>query len=193
MYLVANQILKPQQKYQEMIDILQLKLNTNICSDENDAFCYYTIGTGYFTLNDTTKAIEALEESLKLNSKFYWSNIYLGDIYYAMKNIKASEEQFNKVIVEAQEDKEKYKHELNASFQKKASIRLDSKKYNELEKIAKEWVNIFPENNEYGNLFLAIAYQGQQKIEQAKAAYREVLKVNKDNKTAKDNLRALGN
>ncbi len=193
MYLVANQILKPQQKYQEMIDILQLKLNTNVCSDENDAFCYYTIGTGYFTLNDTTKAIEALEESLKLNSKFYWSNIYLGDIYYAMKNIKASEEQFNKVIVEAQEDKEKYKHELNASFQKKASIRLDSKKYNELEKIAKEWVNVFPENNEYGNLFLAIAYQGQQKIEQAKAAYREVLKVNKDNKTAKDNLRALGN
>ena len=191
MYLVANQILKPQKKYAEMIDVLQQKLNTQSCSDNNDAFCYYTMGTGYFELKDTANAIAALQKSLQVKSDFYWSNIYLGDIYYGQKDIKHAEEQFDKVISEALPNKDKYKNELNAAFQKKASIRLDSKKYAELEKVAREWVNNFPENNEYGYLFLAISCQGQQKIDQAKTAYREVLKVNPNNKTAKDNLNSL--
>lgn len=193
MLLVANQILKPQKRYAEMIEVLKKRLGTSACSDNNDAFCYYTMGTGYFSLNDTAKAIETLKKAIEIQPEFYWAHIYLGDIYYSMKNMTESEAAFNLVIEAGKADPEKYKNELNAAFQKIASARLDGKKYADLEKIAKEWTSYINEENEYGHLFLAIAYQGQGKVEQAKSSYREVLKINKDNKTAKDNLRALGN
>ena len=193
MYLVANQILKPQKKYAEMIEILEQRLNINACDDDNNAFCYYTIGTGYFELKEAEKAIAALKKSLEVNPTFYWSNIYLGDIYYSQKDIAAGEAQFYTVINAVKTEPNKYKNELNAAFQKVASAKLDAKKYSEIEKVSKEWVSLLPENNEFGHLFLAIAYQGQGKAEQAKSEYREVLKVNPENKTAKDNLRALSN
>jgi TolA-binding protein len=41
-------------------------------------------------------------------------------------------------------------------------------------------------------LYLAIGYQGLQDAENAKRAYREVLKLNPNNEAAKKNLKALG-
>ncbi len=192
MYRVAIQILKPKKQYDKMIEILNIRLNTAKCSDENDAFCYYSIGTAYFELKDTEKAIVNLKKSLEVNPSFYWSNIYLGDIYYSQKDFAASDDEFTKVIEAAKSDPVKYKNELNAAYQKMCSSRLDTKKYKDLEKYSKDWLTAIPENNEYGHLFLAVAYQGQSNGDQAIKEYREVLKVNKDNKTAKDNLKALG-
>jgi Tfp pilus assembly protein PilF len=41
-------------------------------------------------------------------------------------------------------------------------------------------------------LYLAFGYQGLQDAENAKKAYREVLKLDANNETAKKNLKALG-
>ena len=41
-------------------------------------------------------------------------------------------------------------------------------------------------------LYLAIGYQGMQDADNAKKAYREVLKLNPNNEAAKKNLKALG-
>jgi tetratricopeptide (TPR) repeat protein len=97
----------------------------------------------------------------------------------------------NFVVEKGKLDSEKYKNELNTAFQKLAGNRLEGKRYGEVEKIAKDWIATLPEGNEFGTLYLAIAYQGLADQPNAIKYYREVLKINPENKTAKDNLKAL--
>ncbi|MPN59131.1 hypothetical protein SDC9_206850 [bioreactor metagenome] len=97
------------------------------------------------------------------------------------------------VIENAKLDPENSKNELNSAYLKLAGIKLDTKKYKEIiDKVGKEWLELFPENNEYAHLFLAIAYQASEDAANACKHYREVLKINPNNKTAKDNLKKIG-
>ena len=194
MLLVGSRIYRPMKKHEEAINILTSRVNN--CSDEsereNNSYCYYLIGTSHFDLKQIDEAIDALKKSIELNPNNFWAYIYLGDVYWFQKNIPEGEKQFNLVIENCKSNTEKYKNELNTAFQKLCDNRLQSKKYKELEKFAKDWINLFPDANEFAYLYLAIAFQGNGDQANACKNYREVLKINKDNKTARDNLKSLG-
>jgi tetratricopeptide (TPR) repeat protein len=190
MLRVGTAILKPMKQYNEMIRILSLRNNT--CTDEYTAFSLYSIGTAHYELTNVDSAIANLNKAIEIDSNYHWAHIYLGDIFYSQKNTVEAEKHFSFVVNNAKLDLEKYKNELAAAYSKQAGIKLDAKKYKDLEKVAKEWLDLIPENNEYACLYLAVSYQGSGDAANACKYYREVLKINKDNKTAKDNLKGLG-
>ena len=160
--------------------------------DNNTPYLYYLLGTAYFELKRVDESIAALQKAIEINPKYYWAYIYLGDIYFSQRNVAEGEKQFNFVIEDAKAEAENFKNELNSAFSKLAGIALDAKKWKDLERIGKRWIETLPNENEFGHLYLAVAYQGSGDTAGACRHYREVLKINPDNKTARDNLRSLG-
>lgn len=191
--LVGSRILRPMKRFEEAIQTLTLRVNSCDTESErdNNAFCYYLIGTSHFDLNQIEESMIALNRSIELNPNNYWAYIYLADVYYFQKNVAEGERLLNLVIEKGKADTERYKNELNTAFQKLCGNRLETKKYRELERVAKDWIALLPDENEFGYLYLAIAFQGNGDQNNACRNYREVLKINKDNKTARDNLRGL--
>jgi Tfp pilus assembly protein PilF len=51
---------------------------------------------------------------------------------------------------------------------------------------------MLPDKNEYAHLYLAVAYQGLGDQSNACKHYNEVLKINPNNQTARDNRKSLG-
>ncbi|MDR0926234.1 MAG: tetratricopeptide repeat protein [Ignavibacteria bacterium] len=191
MLLVGARICNPRKMYSEVIRILSLR-NTTCDADENTPYCYYLIGTANFELKNIDASIAALQKSIEVNPQYYYAYIYLGDVYINQKNVAEGEKLFNFVIDNAKADVTKYSNELNIAFQKLAGQKLDAKKYGDLQKIAKQWLDLLPDKNEYAYLYLAVAYQGLGDQPNACKNYREVLKINPDNKAAKDNIKNLG-
>ena len=190
MVRVGTAILRPMGKLEETVKIL--KLRNQICNDEHDAFAHYSLGTAYYDLKNVEASIEAIKRAIEINPRYFWAYIYLGDIYCAQKNIAEGEKQFAFVIENAKGDIANSRNELHAAFVKLAGLKLEAKQFRDLERIAKEWLNIMPDDNEFAHLYLAVAYQGQNDARNACRHYNEVLKINRDNRTARDNLRNLG-
>lgn len=191
MLLVGARLYYSKKMYGDAIRTLTQYV-TNCPQTDEFPYAYYIMGISNFELKNTDAAITALNKAIEINPDYYFAHIYLGDILVGQKKQAEGEAEFNFVIEKAKSDPVKYKNELNMAFQKFAGIRLDAKKYTDLNKICKQWLEILPENNELGNLYLAVSYQGNGDKDNACRSYHEVLKINKDNKTAKDNLKALG-
>ncbi len=190
MYVLGTSLNK-MKRYKESIEILNKRLATNECNDENNYLIHYFIGLSYFFDGNSQQAIAPLQKAIELNSTFLWSMIYLGDVYANLNdNIKA-EEMFARAISTGTSDVEKYKSELNQAFAKLAQMKLEQKKYKDLEKIGRDWLSAMPDN-EFAALFTAVAYHGQGQNEAACKNYKLVLKINPNNKTARDNIKALG-
>jgi superkiller protein 3 len=192
-HLIANiaRIYNSRKDFDGVIRTVNAGVN-NCPVDNNTPYLYYLLGTAYFELKRVDDAIAALQKAIEINPKYYWAYIYLGDIYFSQKNVVEGERQFNFVIEDAKSDPETFKNELNSAYSKLAGIALDAKKYKDLERVAKRWLESIPDENEFAHLYLAVAYQGSGEQSNACRHYREVLKINPDNKTARDNLRSLG-
>lgn len=193
--LIANvvRVYNSRKDYEGIIRTVNIAINNNCPVDINTTpYLYYLLGTAHFELNQVDEAIAALQKSIEINPKFYWSYIYLGDIYFSQRNIAEGERMFNFVIDDAKDDPETFRNELNAAFSKIAGIALDAKRYKDLERISKRWVDMISGDNEFGHLYLAVAHQGSGEQSNACRHYREVLRINPDNRTARDNMRNLG-
>ena len=150
------------------------------------------LGTAYFELKNVDASITALQKAIEINPEYYFAYIYLGDIYCFQKNINEGEKQFQYVIENAKSDPTNNANAINQAFSKLAGTKLEAKKYADLIKIANDWLAVLPEKNEFANLYLAIAYHGQQDKDRACRFYNEVLKINPDSKVARDNRKSLG-
>jgi len=190
MYVLGTSLNK-MKRYKESIEILNKRLATNECNDDNNYLIHYFIGLSYFFDANSQQAIAPLQKAIELNPAFLWSMIYLGDVYANLNDNVKAEEMFSRAISTGTSDVEKYKSELNQAFAKLAQMKLEQKKYKDLEKIGREWLTAMPEN-EFAALFTAVAYHGQGQNESACRNYKLVLKINPNNKTARDNIKALG-
>ena len=178
--------------YDGIIKTTKINIDNNCPIDNNTPYLYYLLGTAYFELKDVAQSINALQKAIEINPQYYFAYIYLGDIYCNQKNTTEGEKQFQYVIDNAKSDITNNANAITQAFSKLAGSRLDAKKYNDLIKICNDWLAILPENNEYANLYIAIAHHGLQNKDQACKYYNEVLKINPDNKIAKDNRKSLG-
>ncbi len=178
-------------EYDEAIALLEKRINTNVCSDSSDFIIYYTIGTSYFFNGNAQAALEPLKKAVELNSNFLWSRIYLADVFANLGDLENAEEQFNNTIMAGLLDKEKYKSELTQAYVKIAGMKLEQKKFRDLEKIGKDWLAAMPDN-EFAALYTAVAYQGLNNLEAACRHYKMTLRINPNNTNARDNIRALG-
>ncbi|MFP4370150.1 MAG: tetratricopeptide repeat protein [Candidatus Kapaibacterium sp.] len=189
-------------RYDEGIDMLKLRLDTEECRDELDPKVYYTIGQSYYFSSDDTlftdeqkqsrldSAISNLKKAVELDSTYLWAHVYLGDVYAAKENYEKAEESFNYVL--AKGDTTEAKNQLIQTFYKLAGIKLDNKQWNDLVQVGNKWSDTFPES-EYAYLFTAFGYQGQgpEKYPQACTAYKKVLDINPKNSNARQNINAL--
>lgn len=190
MYILGTSLNK-MKRYDEAVEVLQKRLNVGECADSLDYIIHYFIGISNFFNTKTLQAVEPLNKAISLNPEFLWSRIYLGDVYANMDSLQLAENQFNLAITKGTTDPVKFKNELNQAYFKLAGMKLDQKKFKDLEKVGKDWLTAMPES-EYAALFTAFAYQGQNNVEMGCKYYRMCLKINPNNKTAKDNLKALG-
>jgi len=165
---------------------------SNCPVDNTTPYLYYLLGTAQFESGNIEAAITALRKAVEINPKYYWAYIYLGDIHFSQNNISAGERKFNFVIDDAKLEAENFKNELNQAFSKLAGIALDAKRWRDLERLSRRWIELLPNDNEFGHLYLAVALQGSGEQSGACRHYREVLRINPDNRTARENLRTLG-
>lgn len=190
MYVLGTSLNK-MKRYSEAIEILNKRLSTAQCSDSNDYIIHYFIGISYFFNQQSQQAIAPLQKAIELNPNFLWSIIYLGDVYANLNDNAKAEEMFARAISTGSPTPDRYKSELNQAFAKLAQMKLEQKKYKDLEKIGRDWMTVMPDN-EFAALYTAVAYHGLGQNDAACRNYKIVLKINPNNKTARDNIRALG-
>lgn len=162
------------------------------CPDSLDPKIHVYIGNNFFADSLIDSAIASYERSLALLPGYLYANLRLGETYLLADNQAKGKAILELVVTTA-----------------KASVSPDERRYglsamarlNGQDISDKKWQEIV-ERSKVGTeldsrswlawLYLAIGYQGLQDVENSKKAYREVLKIDPSNDTAKKNLKALG-
>lgn len=190
MYFLGT-VLNAIKEYDESTKVLKLRLNTTTCSDENDSKIYYIIGQNFIFNGQVDSAVVYLGKSIELDPNNMFALVYLGDAYIQMKNQKKGMEQYRIVISKYDTDNSINQSAVVQAYAKLSNLLLDSKNYSELNKITKRWVELFPDNM-FANLYCAVSYQGLNDSENACKYYSRVLKLDPNNKTARQNRELIG-
>lgn len=125
-----------------------------------------------------------------MNPKNLSAWVNLGDVHFALNDIKTAEEKFNYVIENGIADTANYGTQVNQAYSKLCGIILDRKKFEELVKLGFSWAKIFP-NSDYPYLYIAVGYQGQGDKENACKYYKKVIQINPKNPIPKKNMKLL--
>lgn len=207
--MLMGQLYYVKKDYENAIKKFELKLNTEVCSEGNEkaiyfaglSYLFYANLEGISPEDKTTrlsKAMENFTKGVSLDSNDLRSMVYIGDVYAAQGDKEKAGQQYEKVIERALQNPEEFALPMRQSFAKLCGMYYESKNYDGMIKYGKLWSENQPEV-EYGALYVAIAYHNRyvgstNDADQSKACewYNNVLKVNPNNKTAKDNLVNLG-
>lgn len=207
--MLMGQLYYVQKEYEKAIGKFDLKLKTEACTEGNEKAIYFTGLSYLFFANKEgisdedksmrlDKALEYFTKAVDLDSNDLRSMVFMGDVFASKGDMDKAGAQYELVIDKALQNPEANAQQLRQSFAKICGMYYESKKYDGVIKYGKLWYENQPDV-EYGPLYVAIAYQNkyvssQSEADQAKACewYRIVLKVNPNNKTAKENLGALG-
>ncbi len=162
------------------------------CNDTLDPKIHVFIGNNFYADSLLDSAAAAYEKALSIKPGYQYAKSRLGDTYIAKGLADRGEALLNEVV-------ENGKVSTNPEDRKLAVGALA--RLNDRALQAKEWSTIVSRSKVATELdpksvsawlYLAIGYQGLQDAENAKKAYREVLKLNPNNEAAKKNLKALG-
>ena len=160
------------------------KVTSNGCDDDKKASAFFMIGVSYIYEDKPENAIEPLQKTVALDSTNLTAIIFLGDAYAKLSKNDTAKYYFQLVMQKSAQDTAQYSSQLKQSFAKYAGLLLDDKNYNELKKVSKRQVDIFPDDV-YANLYYAISFQGSSDIDNACRYYKRVLKLDSSNPTAK--------
>lgn len=188
MFRVGN-LLRQRQDYTGAIDVLRKRLAN--CNDSLNSTVNYLIGIAFYSAGNVDSAIVALQASIKADSNSLQPYIQLGRAYFEGKNAQAAHDILSKAIEMGKRNSEKSKRDIDQAYALRAANYLDEKDYPALKKMATEWITAFPDS-EFGHLYKAIGHQGTNEKDDACREYKQVLKVNPNNKPAKQNMDALG-
>ncbi len=163
------------------------------CSDSLDAKIYMLIGNNFFADSLVDSAVAAYERSLQLDSTNGYVQTRLAETYVVQGDEPHARALYGEVIangeIEGATDDDK-RAALSAIL-KLNGLDIQAKDWKSIIERSKRGLAIDPENR-WLRLYTAIGYQGQGNTESACKWYKQVLKVDPENATAKNNLQALG-
>ena len=163
------------------------------CSDSLDPKIYMLIGNNFFADSLVDSAIASYERSLKLDPTNGYVQTRLAETYMVQGDEAKARALYGEVIANGEIE--------GASDDDKRAAISAILKVNGIDIKAKDWKGIIDRSkrgleidgeNRWLRLYTAIGYQGQGDLENACKWYRQVLKVDPENSTAKKNLQALG-
>lgn len=199
---LVGRLLFSSKKYDEALYFITSRLNNSKCSDSNDAKQYYFGGISYFNLaikdssNPELKKLKLdsaknyLTKAISLDSNYINAMVNLASVYEAQGDEAGSESLIDKSISLASKDTLVYKQVLQQAFFKICGSKLTKKKYQELQKYSKLWIEVLP-SSAYGYLYLAVSYQGMSEKDEACKNYKKCLQIDPNNGTAKSNYEKL--
>lgn len=182
-------LLRDRRDYQPAIDVFRKRLAR--CSDSLDSRVRYFIGLSWYEANNLDSAIAVFNEAVALDSGNVFALVQLGASLNEKADVAGAKAVLNTAIAKAQTQGPDSKSQLSRAYATLANILLTEKNYADLKKMATAWIASEPAS-EAGNLYLAVSHQGLNEKDPACKYYREVLKLNPANDTAKQNLSSLG-
>lgn len=183
-------LLQDRAMYARSTEIYRKRL-TN-CQDSLDPKIHVFIGNNFFADSLLDSAARAYEMALTLKPGYPYAKTRLGETYIARGDMQRGEAILMEIVESAKTSTSPDERKLAVG----AIARLNDRSLQE-----KEWASIVTRSKIATELdpksvtawlYLAIGYQGMQDADNAKKAYREVLKLNPNNEAAKKNLKALG-
>ncbi|MCX6155408.1 MAG: tetratricopeptide repeat protein [Candidatus Kapabacteria bacterium] len=191
-------------QYSVAMKFFERRLNNPECKDSLTATLQYYVA--YCILFDTkpdsteeqkasrTKELDIaasyLSKSLALDSMRLGAKVLLGDIYAKQDKKELSEEVFAQVIETAKRDTVKFNTELINSFKKLTGLLYGRKAYEQLIKVCSNYSEYYP-NDVLPLIYSAYSYQTKKNTEEACRFYKKILKLDKSNAAAKQNIKAL--
>lgn len=163
------------------------------CDDSLNARIHLFIGNNFFADSLLDSAAESYRTSLALDPSSGYTQVRLAETYELLGKDSAATELYEGVITRGER--------ASASVQERKDAINAILKLNASDFRASNWQSIIShtqrgltidDKNSILRLYMAIAYQGDGETAQACKWYREVLKVDPSNSTAKKNLTALG-
>jgi Tfp pilus assembly protein PilF len=162
------------------------------CNDTLDPKILVFIGNNFFADSLLDSAAASYEKALALKPGYPYAKSRLGDTYIAKGEVNRGEALLGEIIESAKTSTSPDERKLAVGAIARLNDRaLQEKQWSTIVSRSKVATELDPKSVTAW-LYLAIGYQGLQDAENAKRAYREVLKLNPNNEAAKKNLKALG-
>lgn len=162
------------------------------CSDSLDAKIHVFIGNNFYADSLVDSAIASYERALAVSPTYMYATLRLGETLLAKGDVVRGPALLNSVIEngKASTSADDKRYAVGAIIRLNGQDIAD-KKWQAIVDRSKTGTELDPKS--VGSwIYLGFGYQGLQDVENAKKAYREVLKLDPNNETAKKNLKALG-
>lgn len=190
MFLVST-VMTNMKDYAGSNAMLYQRLAIPACNDSLNPKVYYIIGTNYIFSDQPDSAIVYLEKAVAADSTNYFAMVYLGDAYMQVKDSKAATSKYLEVISRGEKDLNVTRSAVIQAFAKYCNVLLVGKNYSELNRYARRWVDLMPDNA-LANLFVAVSYQGLNDKDNACKYYNRVLRIDPSNQDARNNKEIIG-
>ncbi|GEM_PF-227476 len=183
-------LLQDRAMYARSTEIYRKRLEN--CNDTLDPKIHVFIGNNFFADSLLDSAIVSYEKALALKPGYPYAKTRLGETYIAKGEVDRGEDLLDEIIEAAKTSTSPDERKLAIGAIARLNDRaLQEKQWSTIVSRSKVATELDPKSVTAW-LYLAIGYQGLQDAENAKRAYREVLKLNPNNEAAKKNLKALG-
>ncbi len=163
------------------------------CQDSLDGRIHMLMGNNFFADSLVDSAVAAYQRSLAIDPNNGYVQTRLAETYEVKGDAAQARALYGQVIAngELPEASADAKRAAISAILKVNAMDFDTKDWPAVVERCKRGLQI-DDQNRFVRLYLAIAYQGQGDTENACKWYRQVLKVDPENATAKKNLAALG-
>jgi len=162
------------------------------CPDSLDSKIHVFIGNNFFADSLVDSAAVSYERALLLNPRYSYALFRMGETSIIRGDVEKGTSLLESVVTTAQTssspDDRRYG---NPAIARLNALDLENKKWQQIVERSKLGTELDPKSVSAW-IYLAIGQQGLQNVDEAKKAYKEVLKLDPSNETAKKNLKALG-
>jgi len=170
--------------------IFFLDTRNNNCQDSMMSKVYYLLGTCWFSKNLPDTAEVILQKAIELDASNIQAKIYLADVMASTGKKDEALAVFIASLQTALQDTATYQREIVQGYGKLSNLLLDMKKFNELNKLTKEWL-AYDSQSTYAWLYHGISWQGLGDKPNACRAYKKGLALSPDNGFLKKQVKQL--
>jgi tetratricopeptide (TPR) repeat protein len=175
--------------YTESVNLYTQMLKT--CTSSAPARINAFIGRCYFSANQTDSAVVYAQKAVGLDSSLFFARTIGVRSLASAGRLDEATAWYSEGLEYAKREPAKFKNDVAGMAQAVCAAVIEKKDFKALQKASKMWTEFDP-TSELGNLYLAVSYQGLGDKDGACKYYNEVLKINPNNKAAKDNKKLVG-
>ncbi|MFM8437439.1 MAG: tetratricopeptide repeat protein, partial [Candidatus Kapaibacterium sp.] len=175
--------------YGEAVNLYRQMMNS--CPSSPQPRLNALIGRCYFSANQPDSAIGFVQAAVAADSSLFFARSIGVRSLATAGRLDEAVEWYLSALDFAKRDAAKYKGDIAGMAQALCGAYIEKKDFKSLQKYSRMWVEFDP-LSEVGNLYLAVSYQGLGEKDGACKYYNEVLKINPNNKVAKDNKKLVG-